>query len=276
MVCLCIQLLSCTSENPCDGIICNNGGTCVDGTCACLDGFSGPNCDSEDLCITESIECFNGGVCENGACQCPTGFTGENCEEIDVNQLQFLLDEGIRSPLDLVAEGVAIDELYGLRFAGGLIFYIDVDDQLVDADGMVVSMSDVSNDAEIECQSEDVTAIENASYSNTNPGVFQSSGVLGQGENNTSAILDACGILEEGAATRCRNVGEGWFLPSMEEIYLIDIRLPNELALFSDFDYYWTSTESSAGFFWALNTGNRFDALGATSSFVHVRAVKAF
>ena len=39
---------------------------------------------------------------------------------------------------------------------------------------------------------------------------------------------------------------------------------------------YWTSTENSAAFYWAINSGDRFDAKGTNSLFVRVRAVKEF
>lgn len=36
------------SENdPCEGVTCLNGGTCVNGSCNCDDGYTGPNCGSE-------------------------------------------------------------------------------------------------------------------------------------------------------------------------------------------------------------------------------------
>lgn len=38
-----------TSCNPdaCKDVVCNNGGTCTDGTCSCPSGFEGANCDTE-------------------------------------------------------------------------------------------------------------------------------------------------------------------------------------------------------------------------------------
>lgn len=57
-----------------------NGGVCMKGTCECPNGFSGVNCEFEDLCITQSVGCQNGGVCMEGTCECPNGFSGVNCE----------------------------------------------------------------------------------------------------------------------------------------------------------------------------------------------------
>jgi len=58
---------------------CSNGGTCNDGECDCLKGYSGPTCDSLDLCELNDVECAFG-LCENGDCICQEGYEGELCE----------------------------------------------------------------------------------------------------------------------------------------------------------------------------------------------------
>lgn len=268
-------LFGCEPEDPCDTVVCNNGGICVEGNCDCPEGFSGSQCDEEDLCITQNIQCMNGGICDEGICDCPTGFIGDNCELIDLDNLQLILDEGILTPLSLVEQGVSVEMLYGLNYADGIIFYIDLEDRLPEAEGMVVSGENISTNAKGECKDGDVVEIDNASYFNDNPGVFQASGRLGQGMSNTNAILDKCEDLTDGAAKLCRDLGPEWFLPSMEEIWLVDQNL-NVLFLFTDFDYYWTSSEASAEFFWAINVGERYDALGTNSSLIYLRAVREF
>jgi len=50
-----IYVSSCSSDDdnsdPCDSVICENGGVCDTGVCSCLEGFEGDNCE-----ITKDIE----------------------------------------------------------------------------------------------------------------------------------------------------------------------------------------------------------------------------
>lgn len=41
-------LTACSDADPCESVICRNGGVCVDGTCDCPNGFSGVNCETTD------------------------------------------------------------------------------------------------------------------------------------------------------------------------------------------------------------------------------------
>lgn len=72
-----VNLQSCVNE--CFGIVCENGGVCVTGECDCPDGFSGTNCETENLCITQNPNCQNGGECVDGTCECPLGYEGDDC-----------------------------------------------------------------------------------------------------------------------------------------------------------------------------------------------------
>lgn len=73
-------LTSCS--DPCKDIVCENAGTCDEGVCTCLDGFSGTNCEIEDLCITQDVTCNNGGTCLDGTCTCTTGYEGTDCSTL--------------------------------------------------------------------------------------------------------------------------------------------------------------------------------------------------
>lgn len=79
-VCFLCSITACKDE--CDDIVCQNDGSCVDGTCVCPDGFSGANC---EINACSDVICENDGVCENGDCNCLDGYTGTNCE-IEIRQ----------------------------------------------------------------------------------------------------------------------------------------------------------------------------------------------
>ncbi|XP_052239934.1 sushi, von Willebrand factor type A, EGF and pentraxin domain-containing protein 1-like [Dreissena polymorpha] len=77
--------------NECAGIVCKNGGTCVDQVaahvCNCVSGFTGTACETNiDNC--EGITCNNTGVCLDGintfSCACDPGWEGTLCQ-IDKN-----------------------------------------------------------------------------------------------------------------------------------------------------------------------------------------------
>jgi len=81
-----IMIIGC-NDDPCEDLNCGTG-ICVDGTCDCPDGFSGVNCEIQDLCF--GIDC-GPGTCMDGTCDCPDGFSGDNCE---IEDLCFNVDCG--------------------------------------------------------------------------------------------------------------------------------------------------------------------------------------
>ncbi len=40
-------LPSCKKDDPCDNVVCLNGGTCSDGSCTCATGYEGTTCETE-------------------------------------------------------------------------------------------------------------------------------------------------------------------------------------------------------------------------------------
>ncbi len=66
-------------QNVCEGVVCNNGGTCKDGSCECPPGFSGADC-SQQIEPCDTLVCLNGALCSNGLCQCPPHTSGTNCQ----------------------------------------------------------------------------------------------------------------------------------------------------------------------------------------------------
>ncbi|XP_076071887.1 uncharacterized protein LOC143043490 isoform X1 [Mytilus galloprovincialis] len=74
-------------DDLCDGVICENEGTCVGGllnnSCICPVSHTGSHCESEiDFC--DGVKCENNGSCVDGvfnySCICPASHTGSHCE----------------------------------------------------------------------------------------------------------------------------------------------------------------------------------------------------
>jgi hypothetical protein len=90
----------------CNGISCQNGGTCDYGICKCQSGFSGSRCEIDlctgvacplghrcqlgqcvmDLCYR--VYCRNDGSCSEGRCTCANGFSGSLCETDPCSQIK--------------------------------------------------------------------------------------------------------------------------------------------------------------------------------------------
>lgn len=42
-----LSITSCGKDDPCENIICTNGGSCVNGECNCPEGYEGPDCSNQ-------------------------------------------------------------------------------------------------------------------------------------------------------------------------------------------------------------------------------------
>ncbi|MEN9522945.1 MAG: EGF-like domain [Bacteroidota bacterium] len=65
-----VTYLNSCKKDPCKDVVCNNGGTCVDGNCSCATGYEGTNCDAEMrtkfiVSSTSFTEACNGGSTYN-------------------------------------------------------------------------------------------------------------------------------------------------------------------------------------------------------------------
>jgi hypothetical protein len=63
-------------KDECKDVVCQNGGTCEDGVCNCVNKFHGERCELEPC---YNVVCLNDGVCENGDCECSAGYEGSDC-----------------------------------------------------------------------------------------------------------------------------------------------------------------------------------------------------
>ncbi|XP_029973802.1 basement membrane-specific heparan sulfate proteoglycan core protein isoform X2 [Salarias fasciatus] len=84
------SIAKCVDNSPCDRRPCLNGGHCMSNVeyeyqCLCKDGFEGERCEVvKDVCQSD-LQCQNGGSCVDGQCACAPGHTGLNCEESQVS-----------------------------------------------------------------------------------------------------------------------------------------------------------------------------------------------
>jgi hypothetical protein len=215
----------------------------------------------QDPC--ENVFC-NEGTCEEGICQCPPGFTGQNCET--ALSIQQRLNDGKESPIELYEQGISLDSLYGKFYEGGLIFYLDIDDQIPTLEGMVAAP--VDQDTAIWGCYPVFTAANDLS--------------IGSGFQNTQAILEDCST-DNTAARICMdlelNGKKDWFLPSKEELMAMYENLNRNG--YGDFltGRYWSSSEVGFNFSaWAIPFGEAFSnpMIDFKENIEHVRAVRNF
>ncbi|XP_022316517.2 uncharacterized protein LOC111120118 isoform X1 [Crassostrea virginica] len=77
---------NCSEIVRCDSSPCRNGGSCTqeenDFNCSCTPGFKGKTCDIPlDPCLLRNV-CQNGATCVNGTCLCTQYFTGFDCGKV--------------------------------------------------------------------------------------------------------------------------------------------------------------------------------------------------
>jgi len=73
------------ADDPCDSAVNCLNGTCIDGTCECLAGFEGKECEDKiDPC--KNVTCDGAQVCIDGTCGCTDGFEGINCDVLAVGK----------------------------------------------------------------------------------------------------------------------------------------------------------------------------------------------
>ncbi|XP_069566959.1 basement membrane-specific heparan sulfate proteoglycan core protein isoform X4 [Brachyistius frenatus] len=84
------SISKCVDNSPCDRRPCLNGGHCMSSVeyeyqCLCKDGFEGERCEVvKDVCQSD-LQCQNGGSCVDGQCACTPGHVGLNCEDSQVS-----------------------------------------------------------------------------------------------------------------------------------------------------------------------------------------------
>lgn len=186
--------------------------------------------------------------------------------------IQVLLNLGY-TPLDLISQGVSLDEMIGLLYAGGIIFYLEND-----GTGLVAATKDQSA-AAWGC---------NGIYLNGNI-----STAFGTGATNTQEIISECS--DSGIAARiCDDLTFGgfddWYLPSVGELAVMWENLadsdsngtntgvddPNNIGGFEP-QYYSSSSQGDDIFIYSINflNGNESETTSKTL-LLPVRAIRSF
>ena len=102
-----ITIAAC-KQDKCDGVVCQNGGTCNDGVCQCNSAFTGANCETHtNGCDTIAPRCLNGGTCANGICTCAPHYFGDSCLQQE-------------APLHMYITGVTVNSFSPASQAGVL------------------------------------------------------------------------------------------------------------------------------------------------------------
>jgi hypothetical protein len=159
-----------------------------------------------------------------------------------------------------IAFRTMVGKLYiGMQYKGGIIFYLAP----MKGGGLLVSNDDLSSSSSWGCSSN----VPNATLT-----------TLGGGEDNSTAIENACGA--SGAVKLCRDYKYGkyddWYLPSIGELELIYKSLKETDKEKFSIGYYWSSTQKdvSTAYRYGFLGGNSGDALKTSNQFV--RAVRKF
>ena len=114
-----LLLLQSSCSDPCEGVICENNGSCFEGSCACPDFFLGTACDSFDL--TKVQEALN------------EGFTPKQLSDLGVDYYNF----------------------FGKTYEGGYIFHFDEET----GKGLIAATEDLPVSAAYGCPSIEIPGI---------------------------------------------------------------------------------------------------------------------
>lgn len=228
------------------------------------------SCNEEDACPT--INCnfgnFNEEICE---CDCPVGYIGENCESFNASQVQSLLDAG-KTPKELYDGNISLDSLYGKMYKDGLIFYLNIDD----GTGIVAEPNDRIEGAQWGCHGTDLPSLVNVTNWPEEM-VIENGAKVGDGASNTQLIINDCEVNDNIAVKVCRALGEDWFLPSRDELYLMYMNLQKNG--YGEFKprWYWSSTEQSDVHAWIQHFEQENNqGVGMKVDAFRVRAAKYF
>jgi hypothetical protein len=147
--------------------------------------------------------------------------------------------------------------------AGGIVFHI-TDRGL---HGLEVAAEDQATDAHWGCTSEFELTI-----GTPTPGAYGT--VVGTGKQNTADIIQFCN--DPTAASVAAAYGDGWYLPSRDELRLIYNQKRDGVVGGFASNYYWSSSQSSNQYAWAQHFGRGSSVYRLKYETLMVRAVRDF
>lgn len=144
------------------------------------------------------------------------------------SDIQDRLDQG-ETPLDIYQSGIALSEIYGKFYEGGIIFYIDS----INGGGMVMTDLDQIEEHPFGC------------YASLNPAT---SYAFGMGQANTNYIINNCSVSYTIGATYCDDLNynsyQDWYLPSFLELEVLYNNVQENLGLLPS-SVFMSSTQNS-------------------------------
>ena len=223
----------------------------------------------------DQIMCLNGGACVDGTCDCPSGYSGAACETYTSVEIRLQTE----TPLEIVESGIPVDSLYGKVYAGGYIFFVDVNNIIAGKEGMVCALENLPENYGWGCDEIDSDAI-NLASDPVYPVETAEGGRPGDGIMNTADILASACALGSAAEACTDYISSGyddWFLPARGAVFLMYLNLeaPGRVVNF-DGRTLWTSSEKDEDATWVVEfAGGAIYSVGKSSS-VKVRPVRAF
>jgi len=211
----------------------------------------------------ETFECPIGK--ENATSKIIITIPGSSVDPNPDASVQYLLDKGESSPLDLYKNGVILDSLYGKEYQGGYIFYLDIIDEVPSINGLIAAKKDLGRNMFGYSNTAPNNSVGKVAHSNGIPNLATlkaselsqsstlSSSKIGSGKHNSEIIARECDT--EAGAKDCLDYSadgyDDWFLPSLEELYQLYLQRKTikGLSIKKYDDRYWSSTQS-------LDSGN--------------------
>ena len=169
--------------------------------------------------------------------------------------------------------GYGLEDLYGKRYAGGIIYFVDIHHEY-DFEGLVVSEEDLNEgtSAAWGCMATDLP-IPNVSVSPPSGEGAE----LGDGLNNS---MSGCQLNSTANKIALNYSFEGysdWHLPSSLELKELVDRLGTSSEIQFNHTEYWSSTEFSSLYAWSYNIEtSSFSTKAKSNSTIGVRAVREF